>query len=110
MATDFAFPFCRIYFNLQDYIKKVENFYLNGGREKVEEYRIEIEKRFGLEIRHLNWHDEMGLDSIALSLNIGFDLDRGRYVLHNLYDSKSSGGQAMFEITKKYVELLEEIN
>jgi len=103
----FTLPLCRIPPEiLENYSHRVHRFYEQRRDQQVEAYRRRVEEDRKLQFRNLHWSIERGLANISLSPDIGLDLQDGRYVFHNLEDTKSNEAQALFEIAERYVRLL----
>ena len=108
-TEDFSPPSYTIPLEIQkSYKERVRRFYHDGGKRRLEEYVKGVENNFNLKIKSLGWDEDLGLTNITLSPSIGLDLDNIRYIFHNLENMNSPEAKAMFEIAKKYIELLNE--
>ncbi len=106
----FELPFCMIPRSIRkNYTERVKQFYQQQGKEEIEKYAKDVEKKYGLEFESLIWDNESGLKSICF-MGSGLDLeDRfSKYIFHNI-PSESSREKAAFELAKKYITLLEQI-
>lgn len=104
---EFNLPLCIIPSEImENYKERVSQFYASGGKRRLEEYVRGVENNFNLRIKSLGWDEDEGLTNITLSSSIGLDLGDGRYIFHNLEDTDLPGAKVMFEIAKKYIELL----
>lgn len=109
LVEGFNLPLCIIPLEiLENYGERVKRFYHDGGKRRLEEYVKGIENNFNRKIKDLGWDDEEGLTNITLSPSIGLDLGDGRYVFHNMENTNLPEAKVMFEIAKKYIELLNE--
>ena len=119
---------------MENYEKKVANFYRCKGIDKIFEYKKEIENEYGLEIKALKWDEKKGLTNIALSSDASiflvlssvlkkskklseivsyFSTDKiidsnfSRYIFHKIYVISEKESKILFSIAKRYLELLE---
>jgi len=105
----FELPLCILPFEIQeDYRRRVKRFFERGYREEIERLKEEVELRESFEIR-LSWDNDKGLKNISLPPHRGLDFNGRRYVFHNVFNENSKEGQALFQIAKKYVSLLDDL-
>lgn len=87
----------------------VPEFYASGGKERIEQYKNNLQKRLQeagtpLDI-NLNWHDTCGLKNISVGVHGGLDLEGNLAIFqeHNL--GWTNGFYAAF-IAMEYVKEL----
>ncbi len=103
---DFKLPLCRILLEKEDYLNKVKQFYNKNKQNKITLYIKEIEQKYNLQIRCLDWDEKEGLRNINIfSGGLDLDLNQMRYTFHNI-PPETNYEKATFEIAKKYLEEL----
>ncbi|MDP2672929.1 MAG: hypothetical protein Q8O84_03905 [Nanoarchaeota archaeon] len=103
---DFNLPLCRINLEKEDYLEKVKKFYNKNKQNIITPYTKEVEQKYNLQIRCLDWDEKEGLRNINIfSGGLDLEIDQMRYVFHNI-NPESKCEKATFEIAKKYLEEL----
>lgn len=92
----------------KDYQNKINKFYENKGKEKVENFLKEIKEKYNESIC-LYWDEKKGLTNIIFHIDSGADLDQfnEEFVWANLGSKKTK--EPILEIIKKYKSLLNKI-